>query len=92
MIRMNNLDNPHNIPNPHLEQEREITQEERNKLMHFNTKRFWHCFYDKDSRILYNEYGRRVMDDAYDYLLGIGMIDSESNQIEWFESESSKDK
>ena len=75
------------LPNPHLEKKAEITQDERDKLMHFNTKRYWHCYYNKDTKALYNEYGRKIKDNAYQYLLGAGMINENSEVLRYFEDE-----
>lgn len=74
-----------NIPNPLLNKVQSISFEERDKLIHFNTKRYWHCFYNKDTNKLYNEYCRLLMDNAYDYLLKIGLIDENKNTLEYFE-------
>lgn len=73
------------IPNPKFDNPSEITFEERDKLMHFNTKRWWHCYYDKNTDKLYNEYCRLVKENAYDYLLSIGCIDKDRNLIKYFE-------
>jgi len=73
------------LPNPHFEQKAEITQDERDKMLHFNTHKYWHCYFDVNTHILYNEYFRRVMDDGFCYLLNIGLIDSDCKQIKYFE-------
>ena len=73
------------LPAPHFEKEKEITQEERDELMAFNTQRYWWCWYNPDTKVLYNEYCRRILDDAFEYLLGIQMIDENSNRLRGFE-------
>lgn len=68
-----------------IEGEQSITYEERNKLLHFNTDKYWHCYYNPKTKVLYNQYCQIIMNDAYSYLLGIGMIDEKGNQIKYFE-------
>ena len=63
------------------EGEQEISFDERDSLMYFNTRRFWHCYYDVVTDRLYNQYCVKVMESAYEYLLGIGAIDENKNQI-----------
>lgn len=73
------------LPEPLFENKAEITQDERDKMLHFNTKKYWHCYYDIKTRRLYNEYFRRLLDDGFNYLFELGMIDEKSNQIKYFE-------
>jgi hypothetical protein len=73
------------IPNPHFERKKEITYPERDELMYFNTNRFWHCYYNKETGVLYNEYCIRVMDDATDYLISIGLLSENKEQLKYFE-------
>lgn len=64
----------------------EITFEQLDRLMYFNTRRFWHCYYDVETDKLYNQYCVLVMDNAYNYLLGIGAIDKDKNRLFVFEN------
>lgn len=73
------------IPPSNLNNKREISYEQIEKLMYFNTKRFWHCFYDPETEMLYNEYCRKIMDDATEYLIGIGLLSKDKKQIKYFE-------
>jgi len=73
------------IPNPHFERKVEITQEERDSLMYFNTERFWHCWYNVNTGVLYNEYCIRIMDDATEYLIQKGLLSKDREQIKIIE-------
>lgn len=64
-----------------------ITEAERDKLMWFNTKRFWHCYYNPKTKVLYSQFGCVVMDDAYDYLVGLGLMNENSEMINWCEKD-----
>lgn len=55
----------------------DITQEERDELIHFNTYAYGHCFFDKETRKLYDEYGYLIKEDATDYLVKRGLINSD---------------
>lgn len=79
------------IPDAHLDKQQAISYEERDTLLHFNTDKFWHCFFDVKTKKLYNEFCRLLMDDAYDYLLNIGLIDKDMNFIKYFEDNLNKD-
>jgi len=68
-----------------IEGEAEISYTKRDTLMHFNTKSYWHCFYDRETKILYNEYCQKILDNGYDYLVRIGMMDTNGNIIKYFQ-------
>lgn len=82
---MNKIAEENGLPAPLLEQKQVITQEERDQLIHFNTKAYWHCFYDPKTDKLYNEYCRLIMENGFSYLLGLNLIDENRNQITYFE-------
>jgi len=71
---------------PDFKSPQQITYEERDKLMHFNTSAYWHCFYDTTTNRLYNEYCRLIKEDGKSYLVGIGLLSEDNKQIESFES------
>lgn len=73
------------VPDGHLDKEQSISYKERDNLMHFNTEKYWDCFFDVKTKRLYNEYCRLLMEDGYDYLLNLGLIDKDMNQIKYFE-------
>ena len=72
------------LSNKNFNKRRDITQEQRDKLMHFNTPRYWHCFYDPNSGKLYDEYCYLIMEDATPYLIECGLIDKNRNKIGYF--------
>lgn len=57
----------------------DITQEERDQLMRFNTDAYWWCYYDKATDKLYNQFCCLILENGYDYLLGLGHIDKDKN-------------
>jgi len=67
--------------------EKEITQEERDKLIHFNTVAYWHCYYDKTTNKLYDQFCGLITTNAKRYLLNIGAIDEDNNVLFHFEEE-----
>jgi len=81
------MDKFNGLPNPHFEMKAEITQKERDNLIHFNTKKFWHCWFDPKTNSLYNEYCIKVLENASDYLISIGMINDKLELIRDFEPE-----
>lgn len=73
------------IPNPLLDKQAEISYEKRESLMVFNTIRFWWCYYDPETGTLYNEYCRRLMDDATEYLQDIGLLSHDRQRLKLVE-------
>ena len=67
--------------NPHFDKEDEITQEQRDKMMYFNTIKYWHAYFDVKTYRLYNQYFKRVSDDGRDYLIKKGLMDENFNQL-----------
>lgn len=65
--------------------EMDISWEELKKLMVFNTPRFWWCYFDVKTKILYNQYANIVLEDATEYLLSNGLIDENFNQLKSFQ-------
>lgn len=88
MKTMNDLP-PHMIAESEsINRPQDISWDERDNLYHCNTVLYWHCFYDPRTKILYNQYFRKIMDDAFDYLLQIGLIDKDNNQIKGFQEKN----
>lgn len=82
---MNNVDKYNGLPNPLLESEDAITYEKLHDLMAFNTVRYWHCWFDPKTNRLYNQYCKLLLEDAFGYLLGIGLINDKKEQMDYFE-------
>jgi hypothetical protein len=68
------------LPDPMFEKPKNITYEDRDKMMWLLTGYGW-SFYDKKTDNLYNEYCRLIMSEAYEYLLKKGFIDKNKNKI-----------
>jgi hypothetical protein len=58
---------------------------DRDKMLHFNTRRFGHCFFDPLTKKLYNEYDRLLMNDAVEYLLSTKLMNEKLEQLDYFE-------
>lgn len=58
-----------------------ISQDERDKLMWFNTEEYWHCCYDVKTNILYDQFGVIILKKGFDYLVDKGFIDKDKNII-----------
>ena len=52
--------------------------------MEFNTRRYWWCYFDKESKKLYDQFCNLIMDDASGYLLDLGHIDERMNKLKEF--------
>ena len=79
------MDTTFEVPIPNWKAKEKITQSERDKLMYFNTVRFWHCWFDVKTKKLYDQYGNLTLENADIYLLSINAIDSDMNKIQQFE-------
>ena len=65
---------------------KEITQDQRDKLHHFNTVKYWHCWYDEKTNKMYDEYCNRISEpDPKQYLIDAGMIDENNKVLRYFE-------
>jgi hypothetical protein len=70
---------------PPFEKTPDITQEKRDTLIHFNTLAYNHCFFDKETKKLYSEYGYLILEDATEYLTKRGLINSNLEQIKHYD-------
>ena len=70
--------------NPHFDKEDEITQEQRDNMLYFNTRKYWHVYFDVITFRLYNQYFKRVLDDGREYLISNKLMDVNFNQLKIF--------
>jgi hypothetical protein len=61
----------------------ELKQEDRSKCLQFNIKEYWHCWYDPKTNKMYNQFGKKTMNNAYDYLLLNGFINKEKEFLKY---------
>ena len=66
--------------------EKEITFEQRDELLHFNTIAYWHCYYDIRTNKLYDQFCGLITNRANEYLMRIGLLSNSGEVIETFEN------
>jgi len=59
----------------------DITFEKRDTLMVFNTDNYWWCYYDYKTNSLYDQFCRKINVNAKDYLMKIGVLNSNNEKI-----------
>ena len=59
----------------------DIQQIKRDSLIKFNTDNYWWCFYDKKKNILYDQFCCKININAKEYLIGIGVLNNDNEQI-----------
>jgi len=74
------------LPDAKMDTPSRISYKKRDTLLHFNTQAYWHCYYDPETKILYNEYCKIIMNNGFYYLLEAEMIDKQSNELRYFET------
>lgn len=58
---------------------------DRDTMVLYNTSRYWYVFFDPATKRGINQYGRVVLEDATEYLISRGLMDTNYNQIKYFE-------
>jgi hypothetical protein len=72
-----------------LKGKKAISYEERDKLLHFNTKDYWHTFFCPKTNTLYNEFCIKLpVKNPRKYLQERNLLSKEGDRvINWFEGE-----
>ena len=63
------------------EKKQDISYEKRDTLIKFNIDSYWWCFYDQYEKVLYDQFCCKIDINAKEYLIGIGVLDSDNNKI-----------
>ena len=65
-----------------------MTRPDKRNMLIFNTKKYSKCYYDEETKVLYNMELQVVNNNAEKYLMGIGVINSIGVVLSYFEQEN----